>query len=447
VQADLLTNITNALAASSGGKATAAMLQSPGVGLGAALTSFLSTQPAATNTPKAYLAWILFDEQFNVVHSSAQQVGASGATTPHVVNGQSISKNGYLYVYVSNEATNVDVFFDNLQVTHIQGALMEETHYYPFGLVMAGMSSKAANITPNKEKTFQEQRFDDDLGVNYIQFKYRSHDPQIGRFIQIDPLADDYRYNSTYAFSENRVTDGRELEGLEYVSIHHYSDGTIGTKTHYKSTDKEINKINGTTSGVYNSASYGPQGKGVVHYYYDNKGSVSRTEWDQKQEGGQSDFAYHGLYSGPGSVTKDGGKGSTNYDFSFQPIDWSDAIAKRHDMDYAAATATGEKYAGFLEDVRTVQADRDMVQRINDYTNPFKKVEGVETPFRTSWSGEMDMSMEGQLVVIGALATYKQWKIDNGYGNKDTYETLRKDFYKHDALTAAIIDLINPNKK
>lgn len=284
-------------------------------------------------------------------------------------------------------------------------------------------------------------------GLEMYEFKWRMHGPQIGRFSQVDPLSDDYRYNSTYAFSENRVIDGRELEGLEYVSIHHYSNGTNGIKMHYKSTDKEINQTRGTAFGYYNSASDGPRGKGVIHYYYNNKGTVSRTKWDQKQEGGQSDFAYHGLYSGPGSITKDGGKGSTNYDFTFQPIDWSDAIAKRHDMDYAAATTTGEKYAGFLEDVRTVQADRDMVQRINDRTNLFKKVEGVEAPSRTSWSGEMDKSMQGQLVVIGALATYKQWKIDNGHGNRDTYETLRKDLYKYDALIAAIIDLINPNKK
>ena len=84
---------------------------------------------------------------------------------------------------------------------------------------MAGISSKAADITPNKEKTFQGQRFDDELGLNWIQFKWRNHDPQIGRFIEIDPLAEDYVYNSTYAFSENKVTNHVELEGLEAVPL------------------------------------------------------------------------------------------------------------------------------------------------------------------------------------------------------------------------------------
>lgn len=43
------------------------------------------------------------------------------------------------------------------------------------------------------------------------------HDPRIGRFLSIDPLAPEYPHNSPYAFSENRVIDMVELEGLEGV--------------------------------------------------------------------------------------------------------------------------------------------------------------------------------------------------------------------------------------
>jgi hypothetical protein len=152
VYPDLFSSVTNGLAAHSAGKVTLTALQSLAAGIGPAFTAFLNSQPAANNTPKAFLAWLLFDELFQLVNTGAQQVGASGATTLHVVNGQLVTKSGYLYVYTSNEATNMDVFFDNLQVTHIQGALLEETHYYPFGLIMVGISSKAAEEIENKRK-------------------------------------------------------------------------------------------------------------------------------------------------------------------------------------------------------------------------------------------------------------------------------------------------------
>ena len=86
---------------------------------------------------------------------------------------------------------------------------------------MAGISSKALAMgePKNKEKTFQGQRFDDDLDLNWVQFKWRNHDPQLGRFMELDPLAEKFYYNSTYSFSENKVICHIELEGLESVSI------------------------------------------------------------------------------------------------------------------------------------------------------------------------------------------------------------------------------------
>lgn len=39
--------------------------------------------------------------------------------------------------------------------------------------------------------------------------------PRVGRFLSLDPLAAKYPHNSPYAFSENRVIDCTELEGLE----------------------------------------------------------------------------------------------------------------------------------------------------------------------------------------------------------------------------------------
>ncbi|PSL42225.1 RHS repeat-associated protein, partial [Chitinophaga niastensis] len=177
--------------------------------------------PNKQDKPKAYLNFVLFDDQFKLVeeNSGVKQVSATPDQLQTLaVDRMPIRKSGFLYVYTSNESTQ-PVFFDNIILGAASGPLLEETHYYPFGLTMAGISSKAIYNPVNKQQLFQGQPLDDELGLNWYGFKWRNHDPQIGRFIQIDPLSDKYVYNSTYAFSENKVTAHVELEGLESLEF------------------------------------------------------------------------------------------------------------------------------------------------------------------------------------------------------------------------------------
>jgi len=72
---------------------------------------------------------------------------------------------------------------------------------------------------------FQGQENDNEIhgapGTS-LNYEFRMHDPRIGRFLSLDPLAPKYPHNSPYAFSENRVIDRIELEGLETAVISQY---------------------------------------------------------------------------------------------------------------------------------------------------------------------------------------------------------------------------------
>lgn len=96
------------------------------------------------------------------------------------------------------------------------GVLKRGVVYYPFGLTFN--SFQRENSVDQRWK-FQGQEHIDDLGLNWDSFKWRNHQPDIGRFFNIDPLADDYVHNSPYAFSENKVVSHVELEGLESVNV------------------------------------------------------------------------------------------------------------------------------------------------------------------------------------------------------------------------------------
>lgn len=77
--------------------------------------------------------------------------------------------------------------------------------------------------------TFQGQEKDDEIKGkgNSINYTFRMYDTRLGRFLSIDPLSSKYAHNSPYTFSENRVIDGVEFEGLEYSSTVTYDSDNL----------------------------------------------------------------------------------------------------------------------------------------------------------------------------------------------------------------------------
>jgi RHS repeat-associated protein len=215
VLTDLLNQLINGLPSVSGGKATASDLQNSGTGLNGSLSSYINQLPYSTTTPKAYLNWVLLDEQFKIAkneygtiiasgYSGFDAVDANGVMKTHVLSNLPVAKSGYLVIYTSNEASNIDVYFDNLQVTHTRGPILEETHYYPFGLTMAGMSSITLNFgSAENKKKYNGIEFENDLGLNVYDAQFRELDTQTDRWWQIDPITNGYESISPYASMYN----------------------------------------------------------------------------------------------------------------------------------------------------------------------------------------------------------------------------------------------------
>jgi RHS repeat-associated protein len=78
------------------------------------------------------------------------------------------------------------VFFDDLIITHTKGKVLQEDHYYPFGMNISALSSTAPLSKPNQFK-FNGIEFTDDFDLNAYDAFYREYDPQLGRWMQIDP--------------------------------------------------------------------------------------------------------------------------------------------------------------------------------------------------------------------------------------------------------------------
>jgi RHS repeat-associated protein len=198
-----------------------------------------NADPENPNRPKAYLNFVLFDDQFKLVEDNSGVKQVKGEPDQLQVLSQDkmqITKSGFLYVYTSNESSS-DVYFDNVVVAHASGPLVEETHYYPFGLTMAGISHNALKGTGYPEnkikfggKELQSEEFKDGSGIGWYDYGTRMYDPQIGRWGVIDPMADKMRRFSPYSYAfDNPVRfidpDGMTPEVDDWVAKLN-SDGT-----------------------------------------------------------------------------------------------------------------------------------------------------------------------------------------------------------------------------
>lgn len=194
---DIVTALATGVPGASGGKVVAAQINQ--AVLSPNMINMLQGRDSgyASTKPKAYLNVVIIDEQLKPVvtndgiNTFTEQVGPDNVLFPLGGNrvNRPITKRGYLYIYVSNETANVDVFFDNLQVIQIRGPLLEQTHYCPFGLQMVGISSKAGGKLANKKgyngNELQNKEFADGSGLEAYDFNARMYAVNTGK---ADPL-------------------------------------------------------------------------------------------------------------------------------------------------------------------------------------------------------------------------------------------------------------------
>lgn len=127
---------------------------------------------------------------------------------------------------------------------HYNPHIISVTDYSPFGVALAARTWSEQEYRFG----FQAQEQDEEMWGGSVTYKYRVEDPRLGRFFAVDPLFAEYPWNSNYAFSENRLIDGIELEGLEYKPINDANGKTTGAE--YVGYDKDGCPVAGSVTMV-----------------------------------------------------------------------------------------------------------------------------------------------------------------------------------------------------
>ncbi len=136
--------------------------------------------------PKAYLNYLFFDKDMNYKSGGFQQV-----TEDALGNFEELTldyvpeEEGYMMIYTANQTSeDLNVYFDDMAVTHTSGPIIRTDDYYPFGLTF---NTSVLDGALTNRFLFNGIERDTELGLNWDIAEFRSYDPAIARWLQIDP--------------------------------------------------------------------------------------------------------------------------------------------------------------------------------------------------------------------------------------------------------------------
>jgi RHS repeat-associated protein len=167
--------------------------------------------------------WVFLEEEENnsaELYLATRREGEAGYPTGNYVT-QKITEQGQ-WVYVERSVSvpadvrelnvRIDnnkggkIWFDDLKIVKgnsTKTAIVEEANYYPFGLQHKGYNN---NVSSNGNSVAQKYKFggkeyQDELGLEWYDITARNYDPALGRWMNLDPLAEMMRRHSPYNYA------------------------------------------------------------------------------------------------------------------------------------------------------------------------------------------------------------------------------------------------------
>ncbi|NHN28172.1 RHS repeat-associated core domain-containing protein, partial [Flavobacterium jejuense] len=104
--------------------------------------------------------------------------------------------------------------------------ILEENHYYPFGLKHSGYNSN--NSQPNYNYKYNGKELQTELGLDLYDYGARNYDPALGRWMNIDPLAEKFNNYTPYSYTLNSPVIFVDPDGMD---VKEYSWGASYTGT------------------------------------------------------------------------------------------------------------------------------------------------------------------------------------------------------------------------
>jgi len=158
-----------------------------------AAPGYAGTVSSSNGIPKAYISYILFNEDYTDSRFGYSSVsGQASLGFEKLTRDIEAPFDGHLYVYVVNETKTVgaEVSFDDMMIIHEQNSkslqVVQSVDYYPFGLPITGTYYQNEGIVANRY-LYQGKELRTEEDLDWYDFHARQYDPALGRFMAGDP--------------------------------------------------------------------------------------------------------------------------------------------------------------------------------------------------------------------------------------------------------------------
>jgi RHS repeat-associated protein len=91
--------------------------------------------------------------------------------------------------------------YKNTSTTGINLAILEENNYYPFGLKHKGYNNNILAGARDHKYGFGNKEAQSELGLDWYDYGARDYNPALGRWMNVDPLAEQMRRHSPYNYA------------------------------------------------------------------------------------------------------------------------------------------------------------------------------------------------------------------------------------------------------
>jgi RHS repeat-associated protein len=128
------------------------------------------------------------------------------------------TNNGFRVEYsIRDHLGNNRIMFADLnndgKVKKSDNEILQEEHYYPFGMKMQGSWSQVT--TSENQYQFNGKEFQPDFGLDWLDYEARWYDPSLARWNTMDPMAEKYGNMSPYNYVLNNPLSLTDPDGME----------------------------------------------------------------------------------------------------------------------------------------------------------------------------------------------------------------------------------------